>query len=634
MRRRFSRRQRFALALASGGHCAGCGGPIGPAFHADHRRPHARGGQTVLLNAQPLCADCNLKKGSHMPQLRPWQNAAHDMAIRRFLTSDDPRLFMVNAAPGAGKTLLSCAIAATLLQDGAIDRVVVIAPRSEVVNQWAADFLQMTGRPMSRVTGRDEDMHALGLDICATWAAVASRQDAFAHLCTQSRVLVICDEHHHAAVDAAWGEGADAAFARAAHVLILTGTPLRSDGGETVWTVRGADGSAALPADAVYTLTYGEAVDLGYCRPVTFHRHEGRFRIVLDDSSSADAGGTALPDGLTVSSQEAAPIADEHPAAQALRRALDFYRLACSPHYNADGTPSQESFQASMLSCATAELDRIRERMPRAGGLVIAPTIEVAEYFSDLLHAIEGERPMLVHSNMTGADGRIDAFRRSTKRWIVSVAMITEGVDIPRLRVLVYLPSALTELAFRQAVGRVVRSAGPDDDSRAYVVMPAFHILDAFAQRVEEEMPPRIAREERPPTKRCKNCRAENLRFAVECEKCGEPFPMPVPRFQTCASCDELTPAAASACQGCGTKFEQAYTVTLREALRDGAISRGVRLQEDELAGLDTNAERVRTAVLQSGDDALIRVMRTVPEECLGRLRRILSEVAFEEGAG
>ena len=35
--------------------------------------------------------------------------------------------------------------------------------------------------------------------------------------------------------------------------------------------------------------------------------------------------------------------------------------------------------------------------------------------------------------------------------------MIGEGVDIQRLRVLVYLPRARTDLRFRQAMGRVVR---------------------------------------------------------------------------------------------------------------------------------------------------------------------------------
>jgi superfamily II DNA or RNA helicase len=62
------------------------------------------------------------------------------------------------------------------------------------------------------------------------------------------------------------------------------------------------------------------------------------------------------------------------------------------------------------------------------------------------------------------------------------------AVDIRRLRVLVYLPNALTELAFRQAIGRVVRTCGPDDDTRAYVVMPSFETFETYARRVEEEM--------------------------------------------------------------------------------------------------------------------------------------------------
>ena len=68
--------------------------------------------------------------------------------------------------------------------------------------------------------------------------------------------------------------------------------------------------------------------------------------------------------------------------------------------------------------------------------------------------------------------------------------MVSEGVDIRRLRVLVYLPNALTNLAFRQAIGRVVRTNGPNDDTRAYVVMPSIKILEGYARKVEDEISP------------------------------------------------------------------------------------------------------------------------------------------------
>ena len=82
---------------------------------------------------------------------------------------------------------------------------------------------------MSRVTKSDGDLSQLGTDICATWNALVGLKDAMQAVCQNSRVLVICDEHHHAAIDAAWGEGADKSFADARFVLILTGTPVRSD---------------------------------------------------------------------------------------------------------------------------------------------------------------------------------------------------------------------------------------------------------------------------------------------------------------------------------------------------------------------------------------------------------------------
>ena len=85
--------------------------------------------------------------------------------------------------------------------------------------------------------------------------------------------------------------------------------------------------------------------------------------------------------------------------------------------------------------------------------------------------------------------------------------MISEGVDIKRLRVLAYLPNALTELAFRQAVGRVVRNMGPKDDTRAYVVMPKFETLDVYARRIEREMPSSRRKDEPAPREKiCPVC--------------------------------------------------------------------------------------------------------------------------------
>src|SRR5262249_24311675 len=147
---------------------------------------------------------------------------------------------------------------------------------------------------------------------------------------------------------------------------------------------------------------------------------------------------------------------------------------------------------------------------------------------------------------------RIKAFRNNGKRWLVSVAMVSEGVDIKRLRVLVYLPNALTELAMRQAVGRIVRTAGPWDDTRAYVVMPAFETFEKFARRIEEEMPGGVRADKEPQTRRCPCCSSECAFGVSECPTCGHEFPKPSMRCKNFSQCGSLNAVTATTSQACG----------------------------------------------------------------------------------
>jgi superfamily II DNA or RNA helicase len=229
------------------------------------------------------------------------------------------RHFLINAAPGAGKTLAACAIAKTLLDSEEIARVIVIAPRTQVVTQWAEDFTRVTGRHMGKVTAKDGELGDLGMDICATWSAIQGLWPELQAVCQSSKVLVICDEHHHAAVEAAWGESAGGAFESAKFVLVLTGTPIRSDGAESVWLAYDDSGAISHPEEGTYTLTYGDAVELGYCRPITFHKHQGKFTVDLGGEEvkvSGDAEPT-LPKNLA--------------RIPGLQTALDFYKLAKTP---------------------------------------------------------------------------------------------------------------------------------------------------------------------------------------------------------------------------------------------------------------------------------------------------------------
>jgi superfamily II DNA or RNA helicase len=557
--------------------------------------------------------------------LRPWQAQATNKAEHWLVDEGSNRIFLIDAAPGSGKTVCAISVAEKLFKRGVIDQVVVIAPRAEVVNQWAKDFQRLAGRTMLKVVGQNANDVHLGHDVCATWAAVDALKDEFRQLCASRRTLVICDEHHHASVEAVWGTSADQAFADAKYVLVLTGTPVRSDGSESIWLPYGEHGGIAHPAAGTFTLTYGEAVGLGYCRPATFHRHEGRFTVDLDAGQSLEVSGQ-MPAELP---QELAPV-------KALQAALEYYKLVCTPQYDPlTGEPSMQGYHASMLEAAILKLEEVRNRMANAGGLVIAPSIEMAEFFAALLEKLEGEKPIVVHTKSPGAEQRIAAFRHGSKKWLVSVAMVSEGVDIPRLRVLVYLPYAKTELAFRQAVGRVVRNSVEEgDDSYAHVIMPRLATLEEHAMRIEDELAPHWKKNGPPRAKKCPVCQRENSLGAADCEGCGHEFPRADPRTRPCPECSAPVRLGARTCDACGHNMLSNFTIRLKEAMREGVIVRGLDIGEQDARESEQLADEVRKQVLQSGDMNLIQLIRVLPPASLGRIKRILDGSGQGAGVG
>lgn len=551
-----------------------------------------------------------------MVKLRPWQEECAQKALKWY---ENEKHFLINAAPGAGKTITACVIAKSLFEDGKIDSVVLIAPRKAVVDQWTADFRQITNRSMLKITGADEEPEDYGTDYAATWSAVQGLLPAFQSICSTRKTLVICDEHHHAAIEAAWGNGAFGAFCNAAYVLVLTGTPIRSDGKESVWLAYDDRGAITHPDAGTYTISYGDAVDLGYCRPITFHRHEGVFSVKLDENEGSEE--------ITVTSKEGPEINGNLSKITSLSKALEFYKLVCTRALDVNGRPDPNSYHGHMINWGTEKLDDLRCEMPAAGGLVIAPDIAFAEYMAELIEKIEGEKPFIVHSGVPNPEARIDAFRKSDKRWIVSVGMISEGVDIPRLRILLYLPYARTELTFRQAMGRVVRNFAHNDATRAYVVIPAHDEFELFAERVEQEMSPKAkATPAKPTSKICPDCGTENDRQAHECINCGHEFMGAGAQQKSCDECGGLNPLGAKTCLHCGNSFEQSFTVSLREALRVGVIARGMKITEDDTQLGERVAAEVNRKILETGDERLINIIRVIPEEAYGQLANIMAD--------
>ena len=268
---------------------------------------------------------------------------------------------------------------------------------------------------------------------------------------------------------------------------------------------------------------------------------------------------------------------------------------------------------------------------------MIAPGIPEARYMKDLLTDYLGEEAVIVNSEEPGSDEKISIFKNSNKRWIVSVDMISEGVDIPRLRVLIYLPRQSTELHFRQAMGRVVRSLSKDDDSAAHVIMPTHEIFERWARRVKDEMiDAGVDPKKQKNTKKCLICNNECPLTSKECSECDNEFPTRKTNFKPCLNndCGQLNPVSLEKCQSCGDSFRNQYVISLKQAMVVGGIASGMDLTNEEITrSLEAWEVLEKEIIDESTDDETIAMLQTIrrhhADESLSKLAKVLNKIGL-----
>jgi superfamily II DNA or RNA helicase len=363
-------------------------------------------------------------------RLRPWQHAA----LTRYRATER-RDFLAVATPGAGKTTFALAALRTALAERPA-QVVVVAPTAHLKVQWtdAASRLglHLDPRWTPEVGSLPGDMHG----VVTSYQQVAASATALAPLARGA--YVVLDEIHHAGDDRAWGESLRVAFGASARRLSLSGTPFRSDT-RAIPFVR----YEALEAVPDYEYGYGDALRDGrVVRPIYFPRTGGEMEWQAPDGEVHEA---SFDDPLT-----------SQLANQRLRTAL-----------SVDG-----EWMPTVLAEAVGRLDEIRRTQPDAGGLVIAADQDHARSVAGLLERRFRRPASLVTSDDPESSDRIARFAAGDDPWLVAVRMVSEGVDIPRLRVGVYATVTTTDLFFRQAVGRFVRWVPGVRDQRAWLYIP------------------------------------------------------------------------------------------------------------------------------------------------------------------
>lgn len=376
-------------------------------------------------------------------KLREWQKTAY-----KKLLMAGGKDFFLEATPGAGKTKFACHVASEKIKTGEVDRIIIVVPTTSLKEQWADD-LHLVG--IDAEPKHNEDSWPDGFKaVCVTYQQVGNDAAKFRYM-SKSKTMVVLDEIHHCADDERWGESIAFAFELATFRLELSGTPFRSDN-SSIPFLRYKDGKAE--PHEIYG--YGEALRDQICRHVFFPRQGGRME-------------WSTPQGRVLSKTFDDELSEQH-ANQRLRTAL-----------------TTGEWITDTIRDAGRLLDELRADDPDAAGLVIAIDQFHANAIRRKMAQVLGVEADCVISDDPDSQTKLTNFRESKRPWIIAVKMVSEGVDIPRLRVGIYATTTKTEMFFRQAVGRFVRIEENHDDPTASVFIPDDARLRAYAEEIRRQ---------------------------------------------------------------------------------------------------------------------------------------------------
>lgn len=382
--------------------------------------------------------------------LRPWQVECRRAIREKYLTAND---FLAVATPGSGKTKLGLVIAYELLKEELVDRIVVVTPSDNLKKQWAEDAAFFAGLDLDPNFTNGQGIETTDYHGIVITYAMLGQDKKSVHLqnAFNKRTFVIFDEIHHAGESLTWGDAIKKAFENAIFRLSLSGTPFRSD-------------DAVIPfityengiSRADYTYSYERAIKENVCRPVYFCIFDGRMRWKVHETEFEHTFKDSL---------------QKDQVSKRLKTALD----------------SKGNYVRDVLKAANEKLTEIRGTHPDAAGLIFATTQRHAKEIKKVLYEMTGEDAPVVISEDADGSEKIQQFKHAHTRWMVSVKMVSEGIDIPRLRVGTYFTIVKSELFFRQMVGRFVRVLSHLQAQDAFIFIPQDRDIVKLAETIQEE---------------------------------------------------------------------------------------------------------------------------------------------------
>lgn len=381
-------------------------------------------------------------------KLRHWQSECIALALDHYASNKSH--FLCLATPGAGKTVMASMVAKHLLSNDSIDLVICVSPSVIVSDDFQTELEHQVGKRF------DGSLGSIGRSL--TYQAMINLGDDFWALFSEYRVFVIFDEIHHCAGSHsgnsnAWGEKIISEIqGRATYTLALTGTPWRSDS-IPISLAHYCD-NGLIHCDYSYGLS--QAVTDNVCRTPS---------ITLIDNNKITLSSSAKSSSYNSFKEYLLPLENSYQS------------LVDSNH-----------LITYTLKIANKKLNILRKTVPNAGGLIVAYSIAHATQIHHILTTEFNETADIATYMEDDATSIIKQYKHSNTKWIISVGMISEGTNIPRLQVCCHLTRVKTELYFRQILGRILR-ADNNPSSRGYLYIPAEPTLVEYAYRVAEDIP-------------------------------------------------------------------------------------------------------------------------------------------------
>ena len=360
--------------------------------------------------------------------------------------------FLCLATPAAGKTALAAEVAAYLFEVNKIDFALCFSPSTEVATGIQRTFSKRLNCNFDGVIG--------SIGCSYTYQNMRFLKEDYWNLLKNNRVLVIFDEIHHCAGSSednanVWGQSIIKNIQdQASYTLALTGTPWRSDLLPiSLATYKNPENKI----ECNYTYSLQQAVEDGVCRNP---------KIVLIDNEE-----------ISITTTE-----------EKTKTYTSLQALLKEPSISYQDLIENEVVIDYIIAQGVNKLAEIRLDTPKAAGLIVASSVEHAEKILTILTDTFHQSASIVTYKEQYASDKINNFRFNDTQWIVSVGMVSEGTDIPRLQVCCHLSRVKTELYFRQVLGRILRANG-SSNQEAWLFTLAEEKLSTFANRIDKELP-------------------------------------------------------------------------------------------------------------------------------------------------